>query len=142
MIRGLPDLVRDSKLVASFVPGATLHLYSLPGGPDGEHFVQVQETWQRGRELATGASGRVWLEHCVNGPQEGLTRTIREVKKDPAAGGVTASAVYYSRELEAMAQCSGQRVRRDAHWLQPSLPPISLPGHIADTATLGCSLSC
>ncbi len=48
----------------------------------------------------------VWLEECVTGPSLGKVCAVKEIVKQTAS----ASATAYSRELEAMAKFSQEKV--------------------------------
>jgi len=116
------DLVRDSKLDASIVSGATLHVYHLFSQTSRRRRVRTEDTWHRRRELGNGTYGRVWLEGCVSGSKIGQLRAVKEIPKEKS----TSSHVDYARELEAMAKFSHDKVRSLLS-LQSSMPTTYLP---------------
>ena len=101
------DLVRDSKLETEFGLGYTQHVYHVSGDNPRQRKMRIEERWVRGRNLGTGSFGTVWLEKLVTENGEEKYRALKEIRK----GVQRPKAIDYSRELEAIAKFSHQKVR-------------------------------
>jgi len=118
-LHGMPpksDLLDLSRLNVEFAGGAQDTVQTIYIRPDRRKIagpprkIPVQSTWHREIELGHGGGGRVYLEKCtecthdnVQG-QVGQLRAVKRLLKQPK--------VDYSRELEAVALFSHERVRR------------------------------
>jgi len=67
----------------------------------------MEERWERGRNLGTGSFGTVWLEKLIAENSEEKYRAVKEIRK----GVQRSKAIDYSRELEAIAKFSHQKVQ-------------------------------
>jgi hypothetical protein len=67
--------------------------------------IREQERWQRTKHLGSGSFGVVWLETCTEGSSSGRVRAVKEIVK-----GTASVTVVYSRELEAIAKFSQEKV--------------------------------
>jgi serine/threonine protein kinase len=72
--------------------------------------MRIEERWERGRNLGTGSFGTVWLEKLVTENGEEKHRALKEIRK----GVQLPKAIDYSRELEAIAKFSHQKVRESS----------------------------
>ena len=104
------DLVRDSKLETMFYEKYTQHVYHVSGANPRQRKIRKEERWERGGNLGTGTFGTVWLEKLVTDSGEEKYRAIKEIRKDMRQSG----AIDYSRELEAIAKFSHQKVRESS----------------------------
>lgn len=102
----VPDLVRDSKLQTRHIDGHTIHRYLEASS--SRRRIPREEYWKRERDLGHGSFGRVWLEKCVKGNNEGQLRAVKMVRNLSNSS----SAVDFNRELEAVAKFSNARVSR------------------------------
>jgi hypothetical protein len=68
----------------------------------------MEECWERGRNLGTGSFGTVWLEKLITENGEEKYRAVKEIRK----GVQRSKAIDYSRELEAIAKFSHQKVQK------------------------------
>jgi calcium/calmodulin-dependent protein kinase I len=98
--------VADSKLETVFVPNgrAVQHRRYVAGNQSSRRRAAVTETWIRKKLLGRGGFGAVWLEQCHG---SGEVRAVKEMQKQVDKDG---SPVDFSRELEAIAKFSRQRV--------------------------------
>jgi hypothetical protein len=106
----LLDLVEDSKLHAKFVDDVTtVHTYIEPDG--FRRRIHREEYWRRERRIGQGGFGQVQLERCVQGKKQGATRAVKILYKplNPS------SRANFTRELEAIAKFSHERVRSKQH---------------------------
>ena len=108
------DLIRDSRLKTEFTSsGHTKHSFFVSDRSNRQRKALHEERWQRVRELGNGTFGRVWLEQCVHRTSTGgrnrdaAARAVKEIGK----GTATRSSIDYSRELEAIAKFSHEKVR-------------------------------
>ena len=101
------DLVIDSKLDTEIHPNFIHHVYHVSGSTPWERKITREERWVKGKTLGHGGFGTVWLEKCVIGDRQGTVRAVKAISKMSRPSMV----VDYSRELEAMAKFSNQRVR-------------------------------
>ena len=108
----ISDLVRDSKLETKFCLGYTQHVYHVSGGTPRQRKMRMEERWERGRNLGTGGFGTVWLEKLVTENGEEKYRAVKEIRKDMQRS----EAISYSRELEAIAKFSHQKVQKAPFW--------------------------
>ncbi|KAL9084942.1 MAG: hypothetical protein Q9165_007808 [Trypethelium subeluteriae] len=99
----VPDLVRDSKLETRHTGGHTIHRYLEASS--SRRRVLREEYWKRDKELGHGSFGRVWLEKCVKGSNEGQLRAVKMVPNFSNSS----SAVDFRRESEAVAKFSNAR---------------------------------
>ncbi|KAL6412124.1 putative calcium calmodulin-dependent protein kinase type 1b protein [Ilyonectria robusta] len=104
----ISDLIRDSRMTTRFLPdGTTQHaIYSTRVQSGRRRRIRVEETWRKERELGNSTFGRVWLEGCIAGPATGKLRAVKEMDKNSEV-----PAIDYSRELEAAAKFSHEKVR-------------------------------
>jgi serine/threonine protein kinase len=72
--------------------------------------MRKEERWERRGNLGSGTFGTVWLEKLITDNSEEKYRAVKEIKKDIRQSG----AIDYSRELEAIAKFSHQKVRRSS----------------------------
>jgi hypothetical protein len=70
----------------------------------------MEERWKRGRNLGAGSSGTVWLEKLIVENGEEKYRAVKEVRKVVQQS----EAIDYSRELEAIAKFSHQKVQKSS----------------------------
>ncbi|KAI1764987.1 kinase-like domain-containing protein [Hypoxylon sp. FL1150] len=105
----LPELVRDSRLEATFHPSPstpieTTHEIRL------SRRVLHSETWIRERRLGNGGYGTVWLERRseMGSRASPQLRAVKELKVPRTQGGRDG----YIRELEALAKFSKRRFAR------------------------------
>lgn len=70
----------------------------------------MEERWERGRNLGAGSFGTVWLEKLVTENDEEKYRAVKGIRK----GVQRSKAIDYSRELEAIAKFSHQKVRESS----------------------------
>lgn len=103
----LSDLARDSKLETRFHGKYTRHRFIESDPIQGARDVVREEYWTREKLVGSGAFGRVWCERCVKGAKDYNIRAVKEIIKPPSYG----KRVDYSRELEAIAKFSHERVR-------------------------------
>ena len=106
----VPDLVRDSKLETIFYEKYTQHIYHVSGANPRQRKVRKEECWERCGNLGTGTFGTVWLEKLIVDNSEEKYRAVKEIRK----GMQQSSAIDYSRELEAIAKFSHQKVRESS----------------------------
>lgn len=101
----LPELVRDSKLQAVIIGNVTIHARPLGSRTTSRH-----EKWVQDRILGYGGYGVVSLERKINGANGGpglrAVKAIRVSKNRP-----NPDRQKYTRELEAIAEFSQDRVR-------------------------------
>lgn len=102
----IPDLVRDSELETRFHAKYISHRHYDASPRLGERPVVREECWRREELIGGGAYGRVWLERCLRGERGHKLRAIKEVHKTREPH----KKVNFSRELEAMAKFSHQKV--------------------------------
>ena len=100
------DLVRDSRLRTKFYSSYTQHTYYVSGVTARQRIVKKEERWQRGGTLGSGAFGTVWLEKLVSDQDETKQRAVKEIRKNTHRS----DAIDYSRELEAIAKFSHEKV--------------------------------
>lgn len=118
------DLVRDSKLETKFCLGYTQHVYHVSGDNPRQRKKRIEERWERRRILGTGGYGTVWLEKLATENDEEKYRAVKEIRK----GVQLPKAIDYSRELEAIAKFSHQKVRESSAFVlyfHFPLPPFS-----------------
>ena len=101
------DLVRDSKLETTFYEKYTQHVYHVSGANPCQRKMRKEERWERRGNLGSGTFGTVWLEKLITDNGEEKYRAIKEIRKGMQQSG----AIDYSRELEAIAKFSHQKVR-------------------------------
>ncbi|KAH7077061.1 kinase-like domain-containing protein [Paraphoma chrysanthemicola] len=94
------DLVRDSKLDATFHGEITRHVIEIAGHNARQRKIKQHQLWQRTESLGEGAYGTVWLEKLVEGKCTVSERAVKVIKKQVHKN------VDYSRELEAIAKFS------------------------------------
>ncbi|KAF2233265.1 kinase-like protein [Viridothelium virens] len=99
----VPDLVRDSKLETRHINGHTVHRYLEASG--SRRRVLREEYWKREKDLGHGSFGRVWLEKCVKGSNEGQLRAVKMVRNLSNSS----STFDFRRELEAVAKFSNAK---------------------------------
>ena len=102
----LSDLVRDWKLESVVEDDITLQIRHVSNAAAGLWRQRVEERWKRTRELGRGSFGVVWLEECTSGPSNGQLRAVKELRKTRRS----MPPAYYSKELEAIAKFSHERV--------------------------------
>ena len=109
------DLVKDSKLQTEFCQGYTQHVHYISGDTPRQRKVRKEERWERGRSLGNGTFGTVWLEKLIteNSEEKSKYRAIKEMRKGPSRSKPT----DYSRELEAIAKFSHQKVRESSTFI-------------------------
>ena len=106
----LPDLVVDTKLKVAVFADHSVHTCLVSDPEMRRPRRHVEERWERRKLLGRGGFGQVWLEECVAGPTNGQVRAVKLIpNRQP--GSQTAMAIDYSRELEAIAKFSQNRVR-------------------------------
>ncbi|KAH8896382.1 kinase-like protein [Thozetella sp. PMI_491] len=98
------DLVLDSRLDTELGVDHTVHNTIEYDRSSSRKPVTITESWKKVRELGRGGYGKVWLEVCWAGRQEGGFRAIKEISKDAAP-----SSIHYDRELEAIAKFSHRK---------------------------------
>lgn len=104
----MSDLVNEAKLPTKLGPDDTwIHTFLESTSASGRRprRREREEIWKKKRHLGIGIFGTIWLEECESGDQSKL-RAVKEVRK--YAPGL--KEVDYSRELEAIAKFSQQRV--------------------------------
>lgn len=105
----LPNLVTDSKLETGFRAGSpleTIHVFHESDRSSQRRLVSRSESWQRQKKIGCGAFGSVWLEKCTKGGRSDIgLRVIKQIDRDPRF-----PRIDYSRELEAIAKFSHQKV--------------------------------
>ncbi len=106
MASRIPDLVVDSKLEVECFEDYSIQTRLVSDPATGQRRTLQQERWQRTKVLGRGTFGVVWLEKCATGPSLGKLRAVKEIIKQTAS----ASATAYSRELEAIAKFSQEKV--------------------------------
>jgi hypothetical protein len=104
----LPDLVRDSKLETCIFDGTIVHTYYETDSKSLRRAVPRNERWQRQNLIGAGSYGSVWLEKCIQGQRD---IELRAVKQIAIAAHPRSKSMAYSRELEAIAKFSHQKVR-------------------------------
>ena len=114
----MSDLVRLSKLDASFSsdPQYTQHIYYVSNA--GQRRVRQEEQWKRQKELGAGSFGAVYLERCIHGGKEGTVRAVKKIKKPEDTN--------YYRELEALAHFSYPQVSIRPHYASRTIPLMRL----------------
>jgi hypothetical protein len=100
------DLIRDSKLETMFHDKYTQHVYYVSGANPRQRMMRKEEHWERRGILGSGTFGTVWLEKLITDNSEEKYRAIKGIKKGMHQSG----AIDYSRELEAIAKFSHQKV--------------------------------
>jgi len=121
------DLVRDSKLETKFCLGYTQHVYHVSGDSPRQRKMRIEERWERGRNLGTGSFGTVWLEKLVTENGEEKYRAVKEIRK----GAQLPKAIDYSRELEAIAKFSHQKVQESSIFVFCfHIPSLCFPSRI------------
>lgn len=98
---GLPELVRDSRLDATFHPNEQTPTKTIHQKYSGRRSF-MQEIWTRKKYLGSGGYGVVWLERR----ECGQLRAVKELR-------IRKSALKdddYVRELEALAKFSQDKV--------------------------------
>jgi len=100
------DLVRDSKLETTIYEKYTQHIYHIAGANPRQRKVRKEECWERHRHLGSGSFGAVWLEKSITDSGEEKYRATKEIKK----GSRESEVINYSRELEAIAKFSHEKV--------------------------------
>jgi hypothetical protein len=108
------DLVRDSKLETAFYENYTQHVYCVSGADPRQRKIRKEERWERREYLGTGTFGTVWLEKLVTDGSEEKYRAIKEIRKEMRKGMQQSGVIDYSRELEAIAKFSHQKVRESS----------------------------
>lgn len=101
------DLVKDAKLPTRLDAEYTTHTFLESTSVAGRRARrrEREEIWKKKQHLGVGVLGTVWLEECaVEGG--GKLRAVKEVCR--VAPG--SKHVDYTRELEAIAKFSQQRV--------------------------------
>jgi hypothetical protein len=111
-MRPVSDLVQDSKLETTFHEKYAQHVYHVSGANPRERKVRKEEHWERCRNLGTGSFGTVWLEKLVVGSDGDKYRAVKEIRKGVKRSG----AIDYSRELEAIAKFSHEKVCSSARF--------------------------
>lgn len=106
MAEGMSDLVHDTRLETTVIGNQTIHTKYVSNPATGQRRERLEETWERTKELGRGSFGVVWLEKCTSGPSSGKVWAVKELRKAP--GNISFS--NYSRELEAIAKFSQERV--------------------------------
>src|SRR6266480_4165947 len=106
----ISDLVRDSKLETTFYEKYTQHVYRVSGANPRQRKMRKEEHWERRRNLGTGTFGTIWLEKLITDNGEEKYKAVKEIRKSMQRSG----AIDYSRELEAVAKFSHQKVRRSS----------------------------
>ncbi|KAJ5979385.1 Tetratricopeptide-like helical [Penicillium viridicatum] len=107
----IPDLVRDSKLEAYYLPRCnveTVHQYHEPDPNSRRRLVTRTEHWQRRKKVGSGTYGSVWVEKCTQGARS--DRKIPAVKQIYINGRF--GPIDYNRELEVIAKCSHPKYER------------------------------
>jgi hypothetical protein len=104
----LPDLVRDSRLDTTFDLNSrtVCHVSFITNLASRQRRVKTEVRWKRSKRIGAGGFGSIWLERCVEGGSLGQLRAVKEIAKQPDA----THAVDYTRELEAIAKFSHERV--------------------------------
>ncbi|KAF7552319.1 hypothetical protein G7Z17_g4387 [Cylindrodendrum hubeiense] len=102
------DLVRDSKLEARFIGGATHHALLVSDPALGRRRRHEDERWFRKKRLGGGSYGTVWLESCTDGRKKGALRAVKEILK-PSPSDSSKDFLDYGRELEAIAKFSNDK---------------------------------
>jgi hypothetical protein len=121
------DLVRDSKLETKFCLEYTQHIYHVAGDNPRQRKMRIEERWKRGRNLGTGSFGTVWLEKLVTENGEEKYRAVKEIRK----GVQLPKAIDYSRELEAIAKFSHQKVQESSNFILCfHFPSLRFPSRI------------
>jgi hypothetical protein len=122
MMPPISDLVRDSKLETTFYEKYTQHVYHVSGANSRQRKIRKEERWERRGNLGTGTFGTVWLEKLITDSGEEKYRAIKEIRK----GMQQFAAIDYSRELEAIAKFSHQKVRESSIFARSLLVHFSL----------------
>ena len=137
----ISDLVRDSKLETTFCLGYTQHEYHVSGDTPRQRRMRVEERWKRGRNLGTGSFGIVWLEKLIVENGEEKYRAVKEIRK----GMQRSKAIDYSRELEAIAKFSHQKVQKSSFFstlLLFSVPSLLLSHQLSEAYRGKYSMKC
>lgn len=96
------DLVQSSKLETFFDEGFIVHTIFDPDG------VRSQR-WRRDtliEPIGFGASGNIWLEHCVEGYSSQRIRAVKQIRTRLGPN----RKLDCNRELEAVARFSSPKV--------------------------------
>jgi len=107
----LPDLVHDSKLETRVLDGSTVHTYYETDSKSLRRAVPRDEHWRRQSLIGAGSYGSVWLEKCTKGQRDIEFRAVKQISTAVRQGS---KPITYSRELEAIAKFSHQKVRPQA----------------------------
>ncbi|KAF2498276.1 hypothetical protein BU16DRAFT_558348 [Lophium mytilinum] len=100
------DLVRDSRLKTRFSSKYTQHVFYVSGETPRQRKVRREERWERGESLGSGSFGTVWLEKLMAEQTNSKFRAVKEIRKVQRGS----KAIDYSRELEAIAKFSHEKV--------------------------------
>jgi hypothetical protein len=101
----------------------------------------MEERWKRGRNLGTGSFGTVWLEKLIVENGEEKYRAVKEIRK----GMQRSKAIDYSRELEAIAKFSHQKVQKSSFFstlLLFSVPSLLLSHQLSEAYRGKYSMKC
>ncbi|VUC36342.1 unnamed protein product [Clonostachys rosea] len=101
------DLVRDSKLDATFTDDVVCHTSYTFHPRNRHHRILVEEKWKAERYLGRGGFGQVDLQKCVQGSKEGQLRAVKKIVKKPYDD--ENKKINYDRELEAIAKFSHEK---------------------------------
>ena len=110
----LPDLVQDSKLETRIFGGSTVHTFYETDSKSLRRAVPRDEYWRRQSLIGAGSYGSVWLEKCIKGQRDIEFRAVKQIS---TAVHERSKPIIYSRELEAIAKFSHEKVR--PHALNP-----------------------
>jgi serine/threonine protein kinase len=102
--------------------------------------MRMEERWKRGRNLGTGSFGTVWLEKLIveNGEKYRAVKEVRKVVQ-------RSKAIDYSRELEAIAKFSHQKVQKGSFFgtfLLFSVPSLLLAHQLSEAYRGKYSMKC
>jgi hypothetical protein len=101
----ISDLIVDSRLEVKSFGDYSIQTRHVSTAHSQQRRIREQERGQRTKHLGSGSFGVVWLETCTEGSSSGRVRAVKEIVK-----GTASVPVVYSRELEAIAKFSQEKV--------------------------------